>query len=164
MVFTSSETLFEYLTDMYLCQDNPSVDIATFGMYLGLSKGKDWHELYPVAPRKFIDIVNKSNLRVLVGKPFLMTCTPNCKHCIKLYKDKQIEVDRTIKELAITAKKIDRFHMKMYRVGDVYVSGGINFGASNWIDVSFTIRDKSQKMAMQQLFNKVWEGGKYHGS
>jgi len=159
MVFTSSESLFEYLTMTYHVQDRPSVDIATFGMYLGFAKGKDWHITHPQAPRKFIDIVDKSNLRILIGKPVLMPCVPDCQHCTKIYEDKQKEVGKTIRELAIVAKLVDKFHMKMYRVGNVYVSGGINLGPSNWVDVSFTIDDAEQQMVMQKLFDEVWEGG-----
>jgi hypothetical protein len=161
VIFTSAESLFNHLTEVYHAQGKPSVDIATYGIYLGFAKGKDWHELYPVAARKFIDIVDKDSLRMLIGKYPHIPCTVNCQHCLDNYNSKQKEVDKTVVELGITAKQVDRFHMKMYRIGKVYVSGGINLGPSGWVDMSFVIHDKAQKKAMQDLFDKMWDGGDY---
>lgn len=156
MLFRNTNELFSFLKEYYL-ENGGKVDISTFGMYLGISKGKDWSNIYKNQVREFINVVDKKDLRLILGLPAYVECKPNCMDCSKKYNEILERHIDTIKVLKLNCRVHPNLHLKMYRIGDLYISGGINLSASNNVDASFVIMDQEQKIFLRDLFEQIWK-------
>ena len=161
MLFNNSKEMFIYLLDYYKKNGGP-VEILTFGMYLGITKGKlkgegykDWQGIYPMDSRAFIE-ATKKELKTIVGMPFFIECKLDCKDC-KIAYNKMIERhEATAEYIGLNIKYLGDMHMKMYRVGDLVVLGGMNLSDSDWVDCSL-IANKEDGLRVTKLFKKLWE-------
>lgn len=153
-LFQTPDDLFNFLSSKYKTTD--SVDIASFGMYLGFSKGTDWHSRYPVAARDFVEEIWQENLRVIIGVGKFFPCTPNCPSCLDVYRQRLTNLEVTAEKLRLNIRYSASFHMKMYRVGSTFICGGINLGVSSWTDTSVLITDKQTKIQLQSAFDIAW--------
>mgnify|MGYP001207973854 CR=1 FL=1 len=155
MIFKNTNELFTYLS-WYYEQNGGKVDISTFNMYLGISKGKDWSYRFYNPVREFINKVNKNDLRLILGVPAYIECKHNCLDCkIKYNETIQRHID-TINILNLNVKIHQNLHLKMYRIGELYISGGINLSASDYLDASFIIKDQEQKDYLKKMFDDTW--------
>lgn len=154
-MFCNTEELFTYLADYYK-QHGGKVRIASYGMYVGISNGKDWSKVYPMAVRNFIDSLNKNDLRLIVGLPYFTECKEGCEDCAINYNKTLDRHKETIEQLNINSRFHPQLHLKLYNIGDLYVCGGMNLGKSNFVDVSFIIEDKAQKQELSKLFENTW--------
>lgn len=153
-VFTNSAELFTFLEQVY--EPGLDVDIATYNMYLGISKGTDWSQRFPSPTRNFVNRVQKDKLRILLGQPSFFECYPGCEHCrMRFEAGRQREVD-TARMLGLRIRVHERLHLKYYRVGDLVIVGGINLGMSDALDASLIVTDWGQRAALIDLFEAAW--------
>lgn len=154
VVFTSAAELFTHLGEAY--EPGIDVDIATYNMYLGVSKGTDWSQRFPSPTRTFVNRVDKSKLRILLGQPAFFECFPGCEHCrMRFEASRKRDVD-TARMLGLNIRVHDRLHLKYYRVGDLVIVGGINLGMSDALDASLIVTDWNQRAALVDLFEVAW--------
>ena len=158
-IFTYSHKFFEYLTELYRADTSVTVDVASFGMYLGITSETDWHKKkYPVDARYFIEDINRNNLRMIIGVPTLIHCVkPFCNHCVDAYNKRLMNFAATQEKLHLPITYIKNSHLKMYRIGDRYFSGGINLTNSTFVDASFEIIDKAIQKELQDTFEMLWK-------
>lgn len=156
-MFKNNEEIFDYLLAYYK-KFGGKIRIASYGMYLGISKGKDWNPIYPSMTREFIDYVNKDDLRMIIGTPYKVECYKGCPHCEKKHQEtiqrfKDTEFILGLKHMRLHPES----HLKLYNIGDLYIAGGINLSLSGFADVAFIITDQEQKKALDKLFEEVWK-------
>lgn len=58
-------------------------------------------------------------------------------------------------------KFINKSHLKLYRIGDLFISGGMNLCNSDYTDICFTIDDKEVQMELINIFNDLWKKSSY---
>lgn len=164
MIFFLSSELFCFLRNAYEAElekmdaENVRVDIATYGLSLhddviGEIKQKS-------AAAKFLERISGAgtNTRLIVGIP------PKKHFEGASYGLNTVEFHKKAREIqdlgntyGITAVAISESHLKMYRINDIYVVGGINFSNSRWTDCSVVITDKSDKDELQEIFDCTYE-------
>jgi len=161
MLFNSPKDMFSYLENYYMKNGGP-VEILTFGMYLGISRGKsggdfkDWNNTFPMESRSFNETCSK-DLKLIIGTPFYDECKPNCEDCKKKYNSILERHEATVEYLDIDTKFQEDMHMKMYRVNDLVVLGGMNLSDSDWIDCCVVANKEDGERAIN-LFSKLWDG------
>lgn len=155
MRFFDAKSMFQFLKQEYM-KTKSSVDIATYGMYLGISNGKDYQKSFPMASRDFIDSINKNRLRIVIGVPYYVECKTNCADCKKKYNQKLDSIKETVDRLGIDAKFNDKMHWKYYSIGKKVVCGGINLSDSDFTDSSFTIDNDYDVNALKLQFETLW--------
>ena len=155
MRFFDAKNMFHFLKQEYKTT-KASVDIATYGMYLGISNGKDWQKSFPMVSRDFIDSINKEKLRIVIGVPYYIECKPNCEDCKRKYNQQLDRINETVKMLNLDAKFSDKMHWKYYSIGKTVVCGGINLSDSDYADSSFTIDNPADIGALKMQFEMVW--------
>lgn len=152
--------LKQQVIDMNLSA-NSIIDISTYGMYLDISKGKDWSEVYGKSKaREFIDVVNKtSNIsRLLIGLPYFMSCKVDCKDCIDNYNTRLDRVTETIDIIGLVNVKVNpASHLKYYRLDDRIFIGGINLSQSSYVDCAVEITDREAKIKLAKEFRNHWD-------
>ena len=157
--FHYAHKFFDYLEQVFLEDPTVTVDVASFGAYLGISKNTDWHakyEKYEVSARNFIQLINREKLRLLIGVPEFLSCRSLCPDCIDNYNDRIYNFADTKKRLELPARFIKQSHLKMYRIGDRYFGGGINLTNSKYLDCGFEIMNSGLQQAMQEQFDMLW--------
>lgn len=162
VVFNYAHKFFEHLRKVYNEDRSVTVDVASFGMYLGISNGVDWHKKkYPVDARSFIEEIDRANLRMVIGISEFLSCEPKmkprCDDCVDNYNRRLENLSATQKTLHLPIVFIKNSHLKLYRVGDRYFSGGINLTNSTYIDASYEILDDRYKEALQDTFEELWK-------
>lgn len=156
LMFFTPNDVFAYLDRQARSMKGKySVDIASYGMYIGITTTKDWHETFPSQARAFIETIKTRRHRILIGLPYYASCHENCLDCARRFND-------TLRRHALVQAKLDlnlRFnpalHLKYYRVGKVVVSGGINLTASKSLDISLTV-EEAHHAALQNFFDSIW--------
>lgn len=158
IVFNYASEFFSRLREVYHEDRSVTVDVASFGMYLGISNEVDWHrKKYPVDARYFIEEIDRVKLRMVIGVPEVLTCTPTCDDCIDKYNKRLENFAYTQQALHLPITFVKNSHLKMYRIGDRYFAGGINLTNSTYVDASFEILDTRYQVAMQEKFNMLWK-------
>lgn len=157
MIFNNSDELFLFLRNYYR-KNGGKVDMSTFGMYLGITVEKDWSSKYKMAARDFINEIKKEDLRLVVGLPYYQECKPDCKDCMEKYNDAIKRHKATIDTLKLNARFHPSLHLKMCKIGNLYVTGGINLGPSKMIDTAFVLSDSKQKANLDKIFKTAWDG------
>jgi len=131
------------------------IRIASYGMYLGISKGRDWNNIYPSLTRKFFKEINKEDLYLLVGLPYHKECHTGCEYC-KMSHESVLERFNDTKEmLNLNIRYHKESHLKLYNIGELYIAGGINLTISGYADAAFVITDENQQEVLRELYNKV---------
>ena len=157
-LFKDPDSMFTFLKENYLANPRP-VAISTYNMYLGISGGKDWSRRYPSTARSFMDCLDPSHTRVLLGIPPFIECKEDCPECNTRYQKLLQRFRDTKEELGLDMRFSNSLHLKMYAVGSLVVSGGINLASSDFVDVTFTI-DSEHTNSMLELFNLHWHASK----
>lgn len=153
MNFKTSEQLFSYLLNIYKPGDE--VNISSYGMYLGVSKGIDWGDIYKTYVRDFINKVNKGRTKIIIGLPYYIECKPGCNDCkIKYNNVLKRHLDTSIL-LNLNIRYHSELHLKYYNIGDVHISGGFNLNESNYIDWCVLL-NKTDGLDIKSIFNKTW--------
>lgn len=158
-IFNSNEEIFDYLLAYYK-KFGGEIRIASYGMYLNISKGKDWNEFYPSLTRAFFDYVDTKQLKLIVGMPYFNECHEGCEHCKQKYEAVLERFKDTQEKLNLNIRYHDKSHLKLYNIGDLYIAGGINLSISGFADAAFIIDSQEQKEALDELFNGVWRESK----
>ncbi len=154
MIYFTADELFIKLAE--LAKDGVKVDIASYSMYLQITKGKDYGYHGHTPARHFIENCDKDNLRMIVGLPYYMECKPNCTECANNYNQRVDRLTDTAHALHLNAKYHPLTHLKFYRVGDRIFTGGINLSSSDWTDVAMEITDPEDKIRLQEIFEQTW--------
>lgn len=157
MILLNSMELFTYLEK--LVKDNPSatVDIASYNMYLSISKGTDWSIKYPSEVRTFINsITDKSKLRMIIGVPQYYPCKIGCEDCRTNHNILLQRLRDSKSRLGLNLRYTDTNHLKYYRVGDRVFLGGINLSVSKFIDAVIEVTDEDDKNKLAELFEYTW--------
>lgn len=156
MIYFTADELFTELSK--IARDNPeaSVDIATYSMYLQITKGKDYSYHGNTPARQFIEDCNKDKLRMIVGLPYYMECKPLCNECANNYNQRVDRLVDTAHALHLNAKYHPLTHLKFYRIGDRIFTGGINLSSSDWVDIAMEITDPEEKKRLQEIFESTW--------
>jgi hypothetical protein len=160
ILFNSIDELYSFIGSEHRKRPTAAIDIVTFSLYAGFSKGRDWSTLYPSQVRRLVDEINKSVLRIVVGIPNFVPCKPDCGDCKKVYKNRIDSLVETKKALSMNIRFIKDCHMKMYRIGPVYVVGGMNLTGSRSIDIAMTVEDKGMIKLLQAKFDSIWSAAK----
>jgi hypothetical protein len=155
MLFTNPDSMFAFLKENY--ENNPRpVSIASYNMYLGISNGKDWSKKYPSSARSFINVLDPSHTRIILGIPPLVECKDDCADCRTKYNKLLQRFIDTKEELGMNLRFSNASHLKMYAIGNLVVSGGINLTTSEFTDATFTV-DSGHVDPLMDLFNKHWK-------
>lgn len=160
----TADELFKHIVDRMkrsttITKETP-IDIATYGLYLDISKGKDWGEVYEKSTgRVFMDtaLEMSDNVRLLVGMSYFMECKPNCIECAENYNMRVDRLTDTIDKLNIKNVRVNgESHLKYYRIGKRVWIGGINLSGSKWVDVATEIYDEDAKLELNKIFEDHW--------
>lgn len=168
MIFLNSIELFPYLNkvideklDEKDCYDI-EVNISTYGISLydqkgEYEKGNFYYEKTPA--KEFIEKLTGTNTKMLVGIP------PKKKYSKQSYGLGHVDYYKKAEEIlnigyeyGIECIPSNNLHLKFYRIDDIYITGGINFGNSMWNDCSVLIENKEDKERLQFLFDCSWRG------
>ena len=157
MLFSSDKELFEYLHRIADLHPDEEVRISTYGMYLGISRGKDWSEKFPSMARTFIDRIRGEgrSLKLLVGVPSFVECRDGCPDCTEKYKEKLARFDETVSTLKLNAKFTLQHHLKMYAIGSIVILGGINLSGSEYTDAAVIV-DSEAAVQLNEIFDNSW--------
>ena len=155
-IFITADELFVELKKAY--KKGMKVDIATYSMYIGISKGHDNSFKYPSTVRNFINVIEPTDLRIVVGLPYFMECKPDCMDCAIKYNTSLDRFVDTQQVLGMEMKFHSTTHFKFYQIGDRIFTGGINLTGSAWIDIAMEITDLKQKAELRGVFDKTWNG------
>lgn len=160
MIFFLSSELFCFLRNSYEAElekmdaENVRVDIATYGISLYDDVIDEFRQKSAAA--EFLECISGTgnNTRLVVGIP------PKKRFEGASYGLNIVDFHKRAREIqdlgnayGITAVAISESHLKMYRINDIYVVGGINFSNSRWTDCSVVITDKSDKIELQEIFD-----------
>lgn len=167
MIFNLSCDLFDYLSRELdrIAQEAESVtiDIATYGISLFDEKkdydGKNVH--IESKARAFIKNISThgDNTRLLVGLQDVRKFKNGSFGLTETqYRKKINEVLQIGKQYGIRALPTNKSHLKMYRINDLYVVGGINLTNSYWADSAVVLEHQEDKEQMQLIFNDLWRG------
>lgn len=162
-MYKNSEELFNHLLnvieDEAKYDQNLVVDIATYGMYVGISKGKDLADKYPSEVRTFLDAALKlADVRLVIGLTYFLPCTEGCTHCLEKYNEGIDRLIDTKEMLGIENVRINpSSHFKYYRIGDRVWTGGINLTGSDWVDISMEVTDYESAEELMSMFKELWE-------
>lgn len=153
-MYSNAKRFFDVLTEAV--EGAKSVDIATYGAYLGFSKGIDWHTtgMFPIPARNFIEKC-PAETRIVVG--YSNYDPPQCQGCEKYFeyaKNKGDSIGQVIDNLNLNIRLMPNCHAKLYRIDRRWWVGGINLGASEAYD--FMVEIKSGKKKLQAYFNVLW--------
>lgn len=158
MIFFDAQCLFDFLRERYE-QYGGEVDIATYGITLfeeNASFGKT-----ASAAMKFMDSLRggRIDVRVLVG------LEPIKRFRNASYGLREMEHRKKVREVLEIGQRYDicclptqKSHLKMYRIGDLYVLGGINLGNSTWADSAVVLERQEDKEEAQSVFDAMWHG------
>lgn len=158
-IYLGADNLFDnIIKQIGTIDENTQVDIATYSMYLDVSKGKDWAQMYDrTSARRFIDAVRDSKkLRLIVGIPYFMKEFAHIPEFVKAYNVGIERIGMTFKKLNLNGKVNASSHLKYYRIGDRVWIGGINLSGSTWVDVATEITDEKDKKDLAEIFNLHW--------
>lgn len=158
MVFFDAQSLFNFLREQYEKKECP-VDIATYG--ISLFEEKTPYGSFESSAMKFMNCLRggATDVRVLVG------LQPIKKFRNSTYGMRELEYRKMVRrvleigeEYGICCLPTQKSHLKMYRIGDLYVVGGINLGNSYWTDCSVVVENQDDKDEMQYVFDAMWHG------
>lgn len=168
MIFLTSIELFSFLNeviDKKMEEKSPfdiDINISTYGISLCDRKGEYEPGNYyykKTEAKEFIEKLYETKCKMLVGIP------PKKKYqkqdyglSHSDYYKKAEKILRIGEEYDINCIPAENLHFKFYRIDDIYVTGGINFGGSMWNDCSVLIEKKEDKKRLQFLFDCSWEG------
>lgn len=168
MVFLNSIELFPYLIkvlDKKIEEKDPfdiNVNISTYGISLYDRKGEyDIGDYYyeKTDAKKFIEMLYVTKCKMLVGIP------PKKKYPKQNYGLEHLEYYKKAEDIlkigerySIDCVPAKSLHFKFYRIDDVYIAGGINFGESMWNDCAVLIENQEDKDRLQFLFDCSWRG------
>jgi hypothetical protein len=159
MIYENSDEFFNHITK--LAKSATLVDIVSFGMYIGFSKGRDWHSVYPVTARKFLESCPKEGTRLLLNMESYIPA--ECKSCATqdiIQRNRKDSFMIAISYLGIKqVRTICNSHAKMFRIDDDCFFGGINLGGSSSKDIAM-IASRVQSRELREYFNKLWAQGK----
>lgn len=158
MIFFDAQSLFRFLREQYEKLGGP-VDIATYGITLFEEKNS-----WGTADSAAMEFMNSLcgggiDVRVLVGlQPVKRFRNSN-------YGMREMEYRKTVRRVLEIGQKYDicclptqESHLKMYRINDLYVVGGINLGNSTWADSAVVLENKDDQEAIQSVFDAMWHG------
>ncbi|MCI8538609.1 MAG: hypothetical protein HFF18_08140 [Oscillospiraceae bacterium] len=158
MIFFDANCLFRFLREQYE-QYGGDVDIATYGITLFEEKASFGKTAS--AAMEFMDSLRggRIDVRVLVG------LEPVKRSRNASYGLREMEYRKKIREVLEIGYQYDicclptqKSHLKMYRIGDLYVVGGINLGNSTWADSAVVLERQEDKEAVQSVFDGMWHG------
>lgn len=156
MIYFTAEKLFMELAEIVNENPNATVDVATYSLYLQISKNKDYSYHGNTPAREFIERINKDNLRMVIGLPYYMECKPHCDDCARNYNHRVDRLEDTANALHLNARYHALTHLKYYRVGDRIFTGGINLTSSDWTDVAMEVTNEEEKAELQRIFDMTW--------
>lgn len=170
MIFFEQGDFYRYLQKIY--SPGTPVRIMTFGMYLGISKGRDYTKPYvgsdkrgevrefkghPLSVRTFIDAIDRDDLRMIVSIAPFQPCEEGCEACKLQYRKRLRRFRETRLRLDINTRYTGESHMKLYAVGNRVFTGGFNLSNSSWTDAVVEVEDERDKKQMLQVFDAEWE-------
>lgn len=168
MIFLNAIELFPYLNTVIeeklaeKCLSDINVNISTYGVSLydrkgEYDRGNFYYEKTPA--RQFLEQLDGTNTKMLVGIP------PQKFYRKQDYGLSHAEYYRKIDEIleigdiyGIDCIPTSDLHFKLYRIDDVYITGGINFGNSMWNDCAVLIENQNDKERLDFLFDCSWRG------
>ena len=168
MVFLNSCELFWYLNEVIdkKMEEKPpfdiDVNISTYGISLCDRKGEYepgnyYYEKTEAKENK--EKLYETKCKMLVGIP------PIKKYQKQNYGLKYSEYHKKKEEILAIGEEYDincipseNLHFKFYRIDEIVVTGGVNFGNSMWNDCSVLIEAKEDKERLQFLFDCSWDG------
>lgn len=168
MLFTSAHELFGYLNkELDRIARNAkkvTIDIATYGLSL-FDEKHDYGEGYifyeESAAHTFIKNISKYGFdtRLLVGiQDIRKFKNGSFGLSTAQYSGKISEVLMVGERYGIKALPTNNSHLKMYRINNLYVVGGINLTNSYWADSAVVLEDQQDKNQIQNVFNDMWRG------
>lgn len=165
MIFLNAIELFPYLNEIMekkLCEKDPcdiEVNISTYGISLYDKKNEYDNSYEETKAKEFLRLLDGTNTKMLVGIP------PKKKFSKQSYGLSTSEFKKKVKEIfdigdeyRIECVPSENLHFKFYRIDDIYITGGINFGNSKWNDCAVLIENKEDKERLQFLFDCSWNG------
>lgn len=157
--FNSLLTLIEELAP-----SATSIDIASFGLWAGIyANGYSVVEKYKIRAYKTLETLSLHHrVRMLIGKPELISCEPNCIACKRKHTEQVRRIKTTLDRVEIDHRIIDGSHAKFYlfrsSARDVII-GGMNYTGSSWSDYMFHIQDRNLYDSLYKDFMSCWRKG-----
>lgn len=160
-IFTTSDDLFTHLTKLAEKYAGGTIDIATYGMYVGITNGIDYSLSYPSAARTFLNtiVANETSHRILIGVPYFMECLKGCQNCASNYNRTLDRFEQTRSQLGLNIRYTDNLHLKYYRISTNYFAGGINLSTSKSVDFAMRVEGRIQTLKLGALFKRLWSQG-----
>lgn len=154
-IFFNQDAMFDYLIGAVNNHHLAPIDIASYGMYLGITEdGKDWSDIYPSSARMFINAVAQKSHRIVIGLPYYTECIEKCVACRLQYDKRLYRTDLTAKKLKLNIRYISDCHLKYYKVGNQVILGGMNLNASGWIDASILTKST---ISLRNMYRRLWK-------
>lgn len=168
MIFLNYIELFKYLNDTIDskleekdCYDI-EVNISTYGINLSDERheisNKNYYYSQTLA-KDFIEKLDGTNTKMMVGIPpkkIYRSQSYGLDH--NEYYKKAKEILELSNKYRIKSIPADNVHFKFYRIDEIYITGGINFGNSSWADCAVLIENDDDKKRLKFLFDNTWEG------
>ncbi len=163
MIFFEANEMFRVLCEEYDAREmngSVSVDIATYGISLFDEKFSGGYIEESRAKQFMNKLTGKGrDVRILIGLPPIKKFSKAEYGLREMeYRQKIAEVLRLGEEYGVCCLPTVQSHLKMYRINDLYVVGGINFGNSYWTDCSVAIENPDDKEQLQYVFDGSWHG------
>jgi len=147
--------------------ETQSVIISSFGVYAGINEhGESMQEKYGYESL-MSDILDQSNrlqkFVVLLSEADLIECTPGCKHCKEKYEKTQKRTfAHTERWKNVSWYLTTQHHLKAVIVVKkdkslVTWSGGRNFTASGWSDLSFKLPQEDGMDLLRHIMKLIRE-------
>lgn len=157
-VYLTADELFKEILTTPIDEDT-IVHLATYSIYIGISKSKDWSLIY--GPNEARKLINKTkdlkNFKLVVGAPYFMDEVGHIREYVLEYNKLVNRLIMTIDHLKLNCKVHETSHLKYYRVGDRVFVGGINLSGSDWVDVAIEIYNQKQKDKLNKIFLQTFE-------
>jgi len=168
MLFNLACDLFDYLTHeidrVERESDRVQIDVATYGISLFDEKHEYEPGLVDVRESKAKTFVKRIadfgyDTRLLVGIQDVRKYKNGSFGLTNAQFTRKIsEVLMIGEQYGIRALPTTQSHLKMYRINDLYVVGGINLSNSYWTDSAVVLEHQEDKERMQFIFDSTWRG------
>jgi len=158
VIFFDAQSLFRFLHEQYE-ERGGAVDIATYGITLFEEKNS-----WGVVDSAAMELMNclrggRIEVRVLVGLQPVKRFRNSNYGMLEMEHRKMVRRVLEIgQEYDICCLPTQNSHLKMYRINDLYVVGGINLGNSTWTDSAVVLENEDDKEAIQSVFDAMWHG------
>lgn len=162
MEVLKTDTDFHWKMKEILDQNPLFVAASSFGIYAGLSKNKDWHQLggkFKSPIRRFLDEVNRRKIPayLIIGPTIGEECSVDCPHCAERNNLRRLSLIQHVEQFPnIEILIVDKWHAKMVFTEKSAIIGGRNLSSSDWNDLSFYTEDPSVISELNEYFFTQW--------